>query len=68
VGYRAAASPLSTSLHYGFKLHLVINERGEILAFTLTAGNVNDQLENQSQIEHSRHQRLAIPRISMYNT
>lgn len=27
---------------YGFKLHLVINDRGEILAFQLTAGNVSD--------------------------
>lgn len=28
---------------YGFKLHLVINERGELLAFTLTPGNVDDR-------------------------
>lgn len=28
---------------YGFKLHLVINELGHILAFTLTPGNVHDQ-------------------------
>lgn len=27
---------------YGFKLHLIINERGEILAFQLTPGNVAD--------------------------
>jgi len=27
---------------YGFKLHLVINDRGEILAFQLTQGNVAD--------------------------
>ena len=27
---------------YGFKLHLVINDRGEILAFQLTSGNVSD--------------------------
>ncbi|MGH7868497.1 MAG: IS982 family transposase [Candidatus Dormibacteraceae bacterium] len=27
---------------YGFKLHLVINERGELLAFHLTPGNVDD--------------------------
>jgi len=27
---------------YGFKLHLVINEIGEILAFQLTTGNVSD--------------------------
>ena len=28
---------------YGFKLHLVINEHGEILAFQLTPGNVEDR-------------------------
>ena len=28
---------------YGFKLHLLINDKGEILAFTLTAGNVDDR-------------------------
>ena len=28
---------------YGFKLHLIVNEYGEILAFTLTPGNVDDR-------------------------
>lgn len=28
---------------YGFKIHLVINERGEILAWCLTPGNVDDR-------------------------
>jgi hypothetical protein len=28
---------------YGFKLHLVINDRGELLAYTLTPGNVDDR-------------------------
>jgi hypothetical protein len=28
---------------YGFKLHLIINDRGEILAFYLTKGNVDDR-------------------------
>ena len=27
---------------YGFKLHLIINDKGEILAFQLTPGNVTD--------------------------
>ncbi|WP_143298971.1 transposase, partial [Candidatus Protochlamydia sp. W-9] len=27
---------------FGFKLHLMINEKGEILAFQLTPGNVAD--------------------------
>lgn len=28
---------------YGFKLHLVINDKGELMAFQLTAGNVDDR-------------------------
>lgn len=28
---------------YGFKLHLVINDRGEILSFTITQANVDDR-------------------------
>lgn len=27
---------------YGFKLHLIINDRGEILAFQITPGNISD--------------------------
>lgn len=33
----------STGWFLGFKLHLVINEKGEILAYRLTAGNVDDR-------------------------
>ena len=33
----------STGWFYGFKLHLAINDRGEILAFCLTSGNVDDR-------------------------
>lgn len=33
----------STGWFFGFKLHLVINDQGEILAFMLTAGNVDDR-------------------------
>lgn len=28
---------------FGFKLHLVVNDHGEILAFQLTLGNVDDR-------------------------
>lgn len=31
---------------YGFKLHLIINDKGEILSFCLTSGNVDDKDEN----------------------
>ena len=30
---------------YGFKLHFIINECGEILSFCLTSGNVDDRNE-----------------------
>jgi len=32
----------TTGWFYGFKLHLIINDRGEILAFQLSQGNVSD--------------------------
>ncbi len=32
----------TTGGFYGFKLHLIINDKGEILAFQLTPGNVSD--------------------------
>jgi hypothetical protein len=39
----ARRGKISTGWFFGFKLHLVINERGEILAFMLTPGNVDDR-------------------------
>ena len=33
----------TTGWFFGFKLHLVINHKGEIMAFHLTAGNVDDR-------------------------
>lgn len=33
----------STGWFYGFKLHLVINDKGEILSFCITSGNVDDR-------------------------
>lgn len=33
----------SVGWFYGFKLHLVINEKGEIINFALTSGNVDDR-------------------------
>jgi len=34
----------STGWYYGFKLHLAINERGELLGFYLTAANVDERV------------------------
>jgi Transposase DDE domain len=39
----AARGQCSLGWFYGFKLHLVINEHGEVLAFALTPGNVDDR-------------------------
>jgi Transposase DDE domain len=40
---RAARGKASVGWFYGFKLHLVVNDEGELLAFCLTAGNVGDR-------------------------
>jgi hypothetical protein len=39
----AARGQCSLGWFYGFKLHLVINECGDLLAFTLTPANVDDR-------------------------
>ena len=39
----AARGKTSVGWFYGFKLHLVVNDRGELLAFCLTRGNVDDR-------------------------
>lgn len=39
----AARGKTSMGWFYGFKLHLVVNDRGELLAFHLTPGNVDDR-------------------------
>lgn len=39
----AARSKTSMGWFYGFKLHLVVNDRGELLAFQLTPGNTDDR-------------------------
>ena len=37
---------------FGFKLHLVINDRGEIMTFKLTAGNVDDRKPVPDLVKH----------------
>lgn len=39
----AARGKTSVDWFFGFKLHLVVNERGELLNFTLTPGNTDDR-------------------------
>ena len=40
---RAARGKTSVGWFYGFKLHLVVNDQGELLAFCLTPGHVADR-------------------------
>jgi transposase len=39
----AARGHTSMGWFFGFKLHLVVNERGELLQFCITPGNVDDR-------------------------
>lgn len=39
---------------YGFKLHLIINDKGEVLDFILTTGNVDDREPLKSMDLHKR--------------
>lgn len=39
----AARGKSSVDWFYGFKLHLIVNDQGELLAFHLTPGNVDDR-------------------------
>jgi hypothetical protein len=39
----AARGKTSMGWFYGFKLHLVVNDQGELLAYHLSAGNVDDR-------------------------
>lgn len=39
----AARGKSSTGWYYGFKLHLAVNEKGEILGFYITAANIDER-------------------------
>ena len=39
---------------YGFKLHLAVNDRGELLACCLTPGNVDDRVPVPQMVKHLR--------------
>ena len=38
-----ARGKTSTGWFYGFKLHLIVNDQGELITFHLTPGNVDDR-------------------------
>lgn len=44
----------SVGWFYGFKLHLLINDRGELLAAYLTAGNTDDRQPVQGMVKTAR--------------
>lgn len=39
---------------FGFKLHLAVNDRGELLAWCLTSGNVDDRTPVPGMVKHLR--------------
>ncbi len=45
---------------YGFKLHMIINEKGEILSFDLTPGNVDDRKSIKKMIKDIKGKVLKI--------
>jgi len=45
---------------YGFKLHLIINEKGQILSFDLTAGNIDDRKSLMKMIKDIKDRVLKI--------
>ena len=48
----AARGKTTMGWFYGFKLHLIVNHAGEIIAFTLTAGNIDDRVPVPELIQH----------------
>lgn len=50
----AAKGQCSMGWFYGFKLHIVINDKGEILDFLFTQGNVDDRAPLKNKDFHDR--------------
>jgi hypothetical protein len=48
----AARGKTSTGWFFGFKLHLLCNDRGELLEVALTAGNVDDRKPVPQMVQH----------------
>ena len=40
----AAKSKSTMGWFYGFKLHLICNDKGEIMSFSISKGNVDDRI------------------------
>lgn len=54
--FRGVAKRGKTSMgwFFGFKLHLIVNDRGELLAFCLTPGNVDDRKPVPQMVAQAR--------------
>lgn len=50
----AGRGQTSVGWFYGFKLHLIINDRGELLSCYLTAGNVDDRKPVAAMVKKAR--------------
>jgi len=48
----AAHGKTSMGWFYGFKLHLTINEQGELLSWLVTPGNVDDRVPVATLVKH----------------
>ena len=57
----AAIGKSTMGWFHGFKLHLIINDKGEILNFVITPGNVDDRqpLKDKKFVEKIRHKLYA---------
>jgi len=44
----------STGWFFGFKLHLIVNDKGEILSFMLTPGNTDDRAPVEKLVEQAK--------------
>lgn len=42
-GRKTAKDHIQVGYYFGFKLHLAVNDQGELLSFMLTPGNVDDR-------------------------
>jgi len=50
----------STGWFYGFKLHMIVSDKGEILSFDITAGNVDDRKPVKKMVEELKEKVIKI--------
>nr|CDI30118.1 hypothetical protein RMONA_7420 [Rickettsia monacensis IrR/Munich] len=47
----------SVDWFFGFKLHMIINDKGEIIAVKITKGNVDDRIAFEAMVIQKRSKR-----------